>query len=217
MKFKFTVFAILLFNSGFSQKTKEVFNKKTNEMYEVLKSDKAIKHGYYHKYGYNNKLITKGYFKNDTKDSIWTFYNVESEIIQKFDYNRNDIIFYRLDEWEKKRKILLINSNSENINFDRPPIYLGGSPALFFHLGTIIRYPAEAQKANKSGISEISFEIDEWGNTSNYKYVKRIGYGMDEEAMRVLKEISSTNWIPAVYQGKKVAVKYHFPVVFKLD
>ncbi|WP_255035469.1 energy transducer TonB [Lacihabitans soyangensis] len=63
----------------------------------------------------------------------------------------------------------------------------------------------------------MSLEIDKSGNTSNYKYVKSIGYGMDEAAMRVLKEISSTNWIPAVYQGKKLKVEYHFPVVFKLD
>ena len=221
MKLKFAVLlilAILVLGSVFGQKTKEIFNKNTNEMYEVLKSDKSVKHGYYKKYGSDNKIRISGNFKNGIEDSVWKYYNRNSEVIQKYDFNKKELIYFAKEEQNKNIKILLIDSLFKNeIIFDRPPLYVGGIDAMYTFLGENIRYPVEAQRSNKSGNVMISFKIDENGKCSNFNFEQKIGYGMDEEAMRILKELCRINWYPAISKEKKVSVEYHFRIVYKLD
>jgi protein TonB len=45
--------------------------------------------------------------------------------------------------------------------------------------------------------------------------MKGIGFGCDEEAIRVVK--SMPKWNPGVQNGKNVRVYYNMPIVYKLD
>lgn len=170
----------------------------------------------YKEYDHNNRLVIDGYLKNGKEDSIWTFYNSQSEVLQKYDFRKKELIYVKLTEKESKTKYAIAETNFKEVILDRPPIYIGGEILLYSQLASEIKYPARAQRENKSGRVEIGFFIDKDGSTSNYKLLKKAGYGMDEEAMRVVKLMNS-NWVPAIYNGKPVGVEYVFPVIFKLN
>jgi protein TonB len=79
-----------------------------------------------------------------------------------------------------------------------------------------VRYPNTAQEHGKSGKVNAIFTIDKFGKTSNYHVDNPIGYGMDEEVIRVLK-LMADNWLPGILNGEPVEVEVVFPFTFKLN
>lgn len=60
----------------------------------------------------------------------------------------------------------------------------------------------------------ISFIIEKNGRLSNIKILRGIGYGCDEEAIRVLEK--SPEWKPGIQNKQKVRVAYTLPINFSL-
>ena len=98
---------------------------------------------------------------------------------------------------------------------DQMPEYPGGTDALLKFITSNIKYPAIAKQNGIEGKVLVQFIIDEKGNVVNLKVIKGIGYGCDEEAVRVCKMMP--RWIPGKLKGKPVAVKMVMPFLFKLE
>jgi TonB family protein len=98
---------------------------------------------------------------------------------------------------------------------EEPAKYVGGVNAMYKFLGENIRYPTEANFKNKGGRVFVKFVIKKDGTLANFEITKAGGYGMDEEAIRVLKNMPK--WKPAKQNGKIVNAYYNMPVVFKID
>lgn len=60
-----------------------------------------------------------------------------------------------------------------------------------------------------------TFIIDTIGNVSNIRVLKGIGYGCDEEALRVIRSLP--RWQPGCMSRKRVKVLYSLPVFFGID
>ena len=82
-------------------------------------------------------------------------------------------------------------------------------------LANNIVYPDIAVKKNIQGRVAIQFVVNEDGTLSDFKVMRGIGYGCDEEAIRVLR--SMPPWKPAKQNGKTVKVLYTQPIMFKLQ
>jgi TonB family protein len=95
------------------------------------------------------------------------------------------------------------------------PTFPGGEKAFGQFLSKIIRYPAEAVKNKIQGRSVITFIVEEDGSLSDFKVVRALGSGTDEEAIRALKQ--SPKWNPGKQNGHTVRVQYSVPVGFTLD
>lgn len=119
----------------------------------------------------------------------------------------------------------------EDVEYDLPPIeeevaeeifYVAETPprpkdglkAFYQYIGQNLRYPQRARTANISGKVFIQFIVDQDGNLTNFKILKGIGYGCDEEAIRVLK--MAPNWHPGKQRGTPVKVYMSIPIVFEL-
>lgn len=98
------------------------------------------------------------------------------------------------------------------VSMENPPKFPGGMAAFYKFLGANIKYPEQAKKANIAGKVYVSFVIEKDGTVSNVKTERGIGYGADEEAVRVLK--LSPDWIAGTQNGKQVRVKYNIPIQF---
>ena len=61
----------------------------------------------------------------------------------------------------------------------------------------------------------VSFVVEKDGQLSSIMVDKGAGYGMDEEAVRVLK--LSKAWKPGLANGHPVRVKYVLPMAFVLN
>ncbi len=94
------------------------------------------------------------------------------------------------------------------------PKYPGGDPELKKYLSLNLRYPTLALEEKIEGEVLISFIINMEGSIVDIKIIKGIGYGCDEEAMRVVKGMP--RWRPARIKGRNIEVAYKLPVVFEL-
>ena len=82
------------------------------------------------------------------------------------------------------------------------------------YLEANLRYPLQAQKRSVHGRVRVSFDVCEDGSINNVKVVKGIGWGRDEEALRVIKNMPP--WRPGKCNCKPVKIRYTQPISFKL-
>ncbi|MBM3401449.1 MAG: energy transducer TonB [Bacteroidetes bacterium] len=94
------------------------------------------------------------------------------------------------------------------------PEFQGGQAALGKYLASRLRYPITARQAKIQGKVYISFIVEKNGSLSDFKVVRGIGGGCDEEAIRVLR--TSPSWRPGMAGGKTVRTSYVLPVNFVL-
>ncbi|HSG68454.1 MAG TPA: energy transducer TonB, partial [Bacteroidales bacterium] len=94
------------------------------------------------------------------------------------------------------------------------PQYPGGQKAMYAYLGENIKYPEEAKKKGISGTVFVTFVILDNGEVSNVSILRGVGYGCDEEALRVVKGMPK--WTPGKQDGKPVNVSFNLPIKFNL-
>ncbi|MBI1307487.1 MAG: TonB family protein [Bacteroidetes bacterium] len=96
-----------------------------------------------------------------------------------------------------------------------PPEFIGGMDAMAKYIKDNIQYPAEAKSQKIEGTVLVSFVVDESGKVTDVKMIKGINSLLDEEAMRVIKNMP--DWKPGTSNGKAIKVRMSLPVKFKLD
>lgn len=208
--FLLTIIPIFLFG----QDIKKMTSKENKETFYVLKSDKRTKHGVYQKFGFNNKLLVKGFYKLGVKDSIWECYDFAARLTLKYDFTKKEVVMYRSFNYDKDKRFKIINQgNSSDTTLSRPPIFLGGDSYILSEIVNNLRYPALAAINGKSGKVYVTFILDKYGKTSNYHVNRPIGYGMDEEAIKVLKNLPN-DWLPGQLNGQAVDVEISYPISF---
>ena len=78
-----------------------------------------------------------------------------------------------------------------------------------------IKYPAEAKTKGIQGRVVASFMLNHEGIVTNVQILRGVHPLLDAETIRVLE--SSPKWErPGIYKGKKVSVRYNFPLNFSL-
>ena len=98
---------------------------------------------------------------------------------------------------------------------EESPIFPGGAPKMMEYLGQNLKYPEAAQKANAQGRVFISFIVTKSGEITDVKTLKGIGFGADEEAVRVVSNMP--RWSPPRQGGKAVNVRFYLPINFQLE
>lgn len=92
---------------------------------------------------------------------------------------------------------------------EKQPEFPGGQAAMFKYLQSKFRIPSAAQRAGTEGTIVLSFVIGQTGEIRDIEVLKGLGYGLDEEAIRVVK--SMPKWNAGEQNGRKVSVKYTLP------
>ena len=92
------------------------------------------------------------------------------------------------------------------------PTFPGGDGAYSEYMRKNAHFPEEALAKHISGMVFVSFVIDEQGRVVNAEITKGIGYGLDEEALRLIRLMPW--WNPGKIGGKAVRVSRVLPVPF---
>jgi protein TonB len=95
------------------------------------------------------------------------------------------------------------------------PVPYGGASAWSKFLSKNLRYPDMAIDQHIQGKVWVSFIIEADGTLSHFKVERGVGYGLDEEALRVLKMAPA--WKPGIQNGHPVRVQYTIPINFQLS
>lgn len=96
----------------------------------------------------------------------------------------------------------------------RAPAFPGGEAALLHFIRSRLRYPALAARNRVQGKVIVSFWIDERGRPYGFGVLKGLGAGLDEEALRILREMP--DWTPAIVNGRPTLLQLRIPVAFRL-
>ena len=135
------------------------------------------------------------------------------------------LIFLMFSFFTKAQTDSSLNSPSDSLKdqkFDNEKIYSmveqmpsfpGGEAELFRFLQDI-NYPKEARTKKVSGRIFVTFVVNKEGKLKDAKILRGLGYGIDEEVMRVINKMP--DWIPGKQNGKNVSVQFNLPVNFNL-
>lgn len=93
------------------------------------------------------------------------------------------------------------------------PEFNGGQTALEAFLAKNLVYPIKAKENGISGTVYLSFKVDLKGRISDIRILRGIGYGCDEEAIRVIK-LTSGKWKPGRQNGMPCNVSMTIPIIF---
>ncbi|RZK60349.1 MAG: energy transducer TonB [Pedobacter sp.] len=118
-------------------------------------------------------------------------------------------------EGPKQAQVVEDNTVYNFVSMENPPNYPGGLEKFYKYLSDNIKYPPMAAENNINGKVLVSFTVEKDGSLTDLKVERKLGYGTDEEAMRVLK--ASKRWNPGMQNGKPVRVKYNIPISFNLQ
>ena len=96
------------------------------------------------------------------------------------------------------------------------PVFPGGENALDDYVNGNVRYPSKAMDHGIEGKVMVHFIVDEHGNVTNVTTLgKPVGYGLEEEAVRVIS--NSPKWTPGQVKGKSVKSYVILPIAFTLQ
>lgn len=107
---------------------------------------------------------------------------------------------------EKEEEIFLVVEDM--------PQYEGGMAAFYKYVAKNMKYPKQARRMGVEGRVIIQMVVQKDGTLGDFKVLKGVGSGCDEEALRVLK--NSPKWKPGKQRGKAVTVKMTVPIIFRL-
>lgn len=139
----------------------------------------------------------------------------QKQVEQIVDINKMDSL--------QKSKMLedSIELNNDGINniisdpIENIPEYVGGEEALYNFLKKELKYPELARKKGIEGTIFLTFVIEKTGEVTGVKVLRGIGYGCDEEAIRVVKKMPK--WKPGQQNGIAVRAQINLPIKFSLD
>lgn len=98
---------------------------------------------------------------------------------------------------------------------EKMPEFAGGTEALMRYLRTHLRYPSAALAAQAEGRVFVSFVVQADGSIADITVPKGLGYGLDEEAQRVVRQMPA--WTPGQQSHHAVPVRFTLPITFRIQ
>lgn len=135
----------------------------------------------------------------------------EQEVLIDIEVNEDtsieDIVFDEPLPVEKVPDVL--------IRSEIQPAPVGGMSAFYKYVSKELNYPLQARRNRIEGRVFVQFVVDENGQLTDVKAIKKIGGGCDEEAVRVLS--NAPRWNPGKQRGRPVKVRMTLPFTFHLN
>ncbi|MEM8891533.1 MAG: energy transducer TonB [Bacteroidota bacterium] len=94
------------------------------------------------------------------------------------------------------------------------PMFPGGVKAMARYLRKNAVYPERASRAGVEGTVNVRVVVRADGSLSDLKVLKGLGYGCDDEALRLVSKMP--RWVPGVQNGVSVPVYTVVRITFKL-
>ena len=95
------------------------------------------------------------------------------------------------------------------------PTFPGGDAALMQYLTNNLRYPTMAREAGIQGTVFVTFVVERDGSITDVRVLRGVGGGLDEEAVRVVRNMP--RWTPGRQRGQAVRVQFNLPIRFVLN
>ncbi|MEQ9301956.1 MAG: energy transducer TonB [Cyclobacteriaceae bacterium] len=98
-------------------------------------------------------------------------------------------------------------------DFFKAPTYRGGNAALKKYIAENLKYPMEAFEHKIEGTVDVDYVVDGLGKVNQAEVKNGIGYGCDNEALRLVKSLVFEK---AINRGFRTTSKRNIKIHFKL-
>lgn len=154
----------------------------------------------------NNKDYTEtGKYKDGFKDGIF-----EGKDFKK---NTSYIEKYENGKFISGTKTFADKTKTEYMEMEKRPFPKKGMQDFYSFIGKNFSYTKESIKNNIKGKIYLQFVIDQDGEIVEPTIIKGLGYGLDQEAIRVLLKYGK--WIPGEQRGEKVRCSFSIPLAIQ--
>lgn len=109
----------------------------------------------------------------------------------------------------------LLASNAPTTSAFQKPAFPGGEKAMQKFLQVHLQYPELAKENCAEGEVVLCLHLNRTGKVEDAKVLRGIGFGCDEEALRLVK--SMPVWAPAYKYGVAVPTSLVIPFKFRLQ
>jgi antitoxin component YwqK of YwqJK toxin-antitoxin module len=153
----------------------------------------------------DNFFYAKGNIKNGLRDGTWVGNNKKAP----FSYT---------EKYENGKLISGLSIDSDNVEhhyteLETKPIPKRGIEHFYQYIGKNFNVTRESEKNNIYGKLISTFIVEKDGTIVDIKIIKSLGFGLDEELIRVLSECPA--WTPGEQRGIKVRVLYSIPITIQ--
>lgn len=140
---------------------------------------------------------------------VYVFKKGDNDIYSKKEQNEKESKSKEEQNESESNKIF----NGDDV--DQQPSFPGGTNALNTFIVSNLKYPVFAQEKGIQGRVVVKFIVEKDGSISNVEVDRSVYPSLDNEAMRVIKNMPK--WIPGQINGKAVKVECSYPFVFQLQ
>jgi len=208
--FLFYLLFIVYLPECFAQETIERNNRLTDsvtETFQALKLNKDIKQGVYRALFKRKTLIATGNYTNGKKTGIWNFYKPDSKLVQRFNYDKNELIFESaLDTLYDVH--YLIDQKIEETDTITRPLKIGGIYYGLIPYITAFQVPFDTFEINTDEFDAvIELLISPLGRLADYKiHIVSEYYKYKQVFSLDVNLFSEENrqFIPATLNGKPI-------------
>ena len=206
------------------------YNEKTSVLSFEANYINHKKNGIEKAYYDSGKLLSETLFSNDRESGSCKFYYESGIIKREINYKDGEFEGNLFTFWENgkiKRSDLynkgeLISGKTYDVNGKETeyytyrilPIYAEGKEAYIKYMKDEIKYPENAKKKGISGEVVVNVYIETDGTIKEATIYTSIDKELDEEALRVIKNMGK--WTPFIIDGEKIRLCVKFPVKFSL-
>ena len=131
---------------------------------------------------------------------------LELDDMELDDETEIEIMDFEEEEEEDDNKVFMV--------VEKMPSFPGGDAALMRYLKKNVKFPTIAQENGIQGRVYVEFVVNKDGRIVDVKILKGVDRHLDEEALRVVRNMPS--WEPGEQRGKPVRVSYRLPINFTL-
>lgn len=150
----------------------------------------------------NENYSETGKYKDGFKDGIYEGKNLKE--------NTSFVEEYKEGKFISGTRTFSDNTKSEYFEMETRPLPKKGMQDFYNFIGKNFNYNKESIKNNIQGKIFLKFVVDKEGKIVEPKILKGLGYGLDEEAIRVLLKYG--DWIPGEQRGIKVRCTFSLPL-----
>ncbi|MEM6522324.1 MAG: energy transducer TonB [Bacteroidota bacterium] len=228
MKFKFSFFILITLVS--LSGTAQIYERSEKEIKEDLGHEKCKIQFLDEQYGrvinyYDSMRQLKTYLRFELYKmaSLSFLKQAELDSARRSEFtNKSELAYKEALRWYGSMKIKDWETLEIKV-YDEPGIFKlvdersepkGGYAGFYSYVNRKMRYPKEARKERIEGKVYVQFVINKDGSIDAVNVISGIGYGCDEEAVRIMR--NAPNWKPAKQNGIPVYQRIQLPITFKL-
>ncbi|MDD2245046.1 MAG: TonB family protein [Dysgonamonadaceae bacterium] len=163
----------------------------------------------------NNKINLEKIQTEVTKkiysDNLPQIEDITSEVIEGGQNGTEDTVINPITQKENEVEV----ESELYIKVDELPQFPGSQYSFIQYLNKTLKYPISAENKGVGGFVLCSFIVETDGSISHVQVVEGVDSLLDEEAIRVIKEMPK--WIPGKNNGVAVRVQIFLPIDFRIN